>query len=58
LLEFRAEAHALAPELLGAFRRTPDRRVLEFAAYFFETFFLAIVLKETPSRRRHVPRDL
>ena len=30
----------------------------QLAAYFLETFLLAIVLKETPSRRRHVPRDL
>jgi hypothetical protein len=58
LSELRAQARALASQLLGALGRTPDGRVLEFEAYFFETFFLAIVLKETPSRRRHVPRDL
>jgi hypothetical protein len=58
LVEFRAQARTLAPELLGALGCAPDRRVFEFAAYFFEAFFLAVVLKETPSRRRHVPRDL
>jgi hypothetical protein len=56
--EFRGQARALAAELLGAIGCAPDGRILEFAGYFFETFFLAVVLKETPSRRRHVPRDL
>jgi hypothetical protein len=58
LREFRRKPRALFPELLGTLGRTPDSRVFEFEAYFFETFFLAVVLKETPSRKRHVPRDL
>jgi hypothetical protein len=58
LVEFLGQARALAPELLGALGRAPDGRMLEFAAYFFESFLLAVVLKETPSRRRHAPRDL
>jgi hypothetical protein len=56
--EFRGQPRALAPQLLGAIGCAPDGGILEFARYFFETFFLAVVLKETPSRRRHVPRDL
>jgi hypothetical protein len=56
--EFRRQARALTAQLLGAIRCAPDRRILQFAGYFLETFFLAVVLKETPSRRRHVPRDL
>jgi hypothetical protein len=57
-LELRRQPRALFPELLGTLGRTPDSGVFEFEAYFFEAFFLAVVLKETPSRRRHVPRDL
>jgi hypothetical protein len=57
-LEFCRQPRTLFPELLGTLGRAPDGRVFEFAAYFFEAFFLAVVLKETPSRRRHVPRDL
>jgi hypothetical protein len=57
-IELCRKPRTLFPELLGALRRAPDGRVFEFAAYFFEAFFLAVVLKETPSRRRHVPRDL
>jgi hypothetical protein len=58
LLELGGEACALAPELLGTLGRAPDGRILELAVDFFEPLFLAIVLKETPSRRRHAPRDL
>jgi hypothetical protein len=57
-LELCREPRALLAELLGALGRAPDSRVFEFAAYLFEAFFLAVVLKETPSRRRRVPRDL
>jgi hypothetical protein len=57
-LQLCRKPRTLFPELLGTLRRAPDGRVFEFAAYFFEAFFLAVVLKETPSRRRHVPRDL
>jgi hypothetical protein len=58
LIELGGEPRTLASQLLGALGGAPDRRVLQLAAYFLETFLLAIVLKETPSRRRHVPRDL
>jgi hypothetical protein len=58
LVELAAQPGALATELLGTLGCAPDRRVFEFEVYFFEAFFFAIVLKETPSRRRHVPRDL
>jgi hypothetical protein len=56
--EFGGQASAFATQLLGALGCTPDGRILEFEAYLFETLFLAVVLKETPSRRRRVPRDL
>jgi hypothetical protein len=58
LIEFGGEARTFASQLLGALGGAPDRGVLQLATYFLETFLLAIVLKETPSRRRHVPRDL
>ena len=50
VVELCTEARALFAEFLGLFRLLPDGRVFEFAAYFFETFFLEIVFKETPLR--------
>src|SRR5580698_8530748 len=44
-LELCRKPRALFPELLGTLRRAPDSRVFEFAAYFFEAFFFAVVLK-------------
>jgi hypothetical protein len=58
LLELGGQPRALPAELLGTLGRAPDRRILELAIDLFETFLLAIVLKETPSRRSHAPRDL
>jgi hypothetical protein len=58
LLQIRSETRTFAAKLLSAIRGAPDRRLLELAIYFLETLLLAIVLKETPSRRRHAPRDL
>jgi hypothetical protein len=58
LLDLRTQARAFAAELLGAIVRAPNCRVLKLATDLFETFLLAIVLKETPSRRRRAPRDL
>jgi len=52
------EPRAFAPQFLRALGRRPDGRVLELPAYFLEPFLLAVVFKETPSRRRHAPRDL
>jgi hypothetical protein len=56
--DFGAESRALLAELLGAFRLVPDGRVSEFERNLLEALFLQIVFKETPSRRRHAPRDL
>jgi hypothetical protein len=56
--EFGSEPRTFAPQLLGALRHGPDRRILQFATYFLEPFLLAVVFKETPSRRRLAPRDL
>jgi hypothetical protein len=58
LLELRAQARAFAPEFLRPVRCAPDLRVLQFARDFLEPLLLAVVLKETPSRRRRAPRDL
>jgi len=58
LPELRGQTRALAAELLGALRVGPDGRILELATDLFEAFLLAVVLKETPSRRSHAPRDL
>jgi hypothetical protein len=53
----RGELRALAAEGLGLVGVVPDLRVFEFAAYFGEPLALAVVLKDTPLRRRGVPRD-
>jgi hypothetical protein len=53
----RRELGALAAERLRLLRRVPDLRVFELAAYFREALALAVVLKDTPLRRRGVPRD-
>jgi hypothetical protein len=58
LLQIGGEARTFAAKLLRPVRSAPDRRVLELEIYFLESLLLAIVLKETPSRRRHAPRDL
>jgi hypothetical protein len=58
LIELAGQAGALAAELLGALRLAPDRRILKLAIDLFETFPLAVVLKETPSRSATAPRDL
>jgi hypothetical protein len=48
----------LLAEFLRTLRLVPDVRVFELAGDFLEPLFLQIVLKETPSRRQHAPRDL
>jgi hypothetical protein len=58
LPELRGETCTLAAELLGALGIAPDGRILELEIDLFEAFLLAVVLKETPSRRSHAPRDL
>ena len=45
------KARALAPELLRALGLDHSVGILQLAADLLETFFLAIVLKETPVRR-------
>jgi hypothetical protein len=54
LLEFCA----LLPQLLSAIGFVPDPRLLEFAGYLLKPFVLIVVIKDTSSRNRCVPRDL
>jgi hypothetical protein len=54
LLEFGA----LLAEFLRALRVIPDARLLEFAGYFLQTLIFIVVIKDTSSRNRRVPRDL
>jgi hypothetical protein len=53
----RLELRALLAERLRALGRLPDLGVLQFTTDFGEPLALAVVLKETPLRRRGVPRD-
>jgi hypothetical protein len=48
--EFGGELGALATQLLRSFRFGPDARVFEVPAYFLESFFLVVVIKEPPLR--------
>jgi hypothetical protein len=43
-----AQARTFAAEILRALRIVPDVGAFEFAGYFFETFALDRVVKETP----------
>jgi hypothetical protein len=47
-----------ASQLLRPLGLCPDGRVFELAADLFQAFFLVVVLKETPVRRRYAPRGL
>ena len=42
------EAGSLTAECLSALLVVPDFRISEFSFYFFETFFFASVVKDTP----------
>ena len=52
------ELGALLAELLSAVGFVPDPRLLEFARYFLKPLVLIVVIKDTSSRSRCVPRDL
>jgi hypothetical protein len=52
------ELGALLAELLRALRVVPDTGLLELAGYFLQAFALVVVIKDTSSRSRCVPRDL
>ena len=54
LLEFGA----LLAEFLRALGVVPDSGLFEFARYFLQPLVLVIVIKDTSSRSRCVPRDL
>jgi hypothetical protein len=47
-LELGGKLRAFAAERLRLVGVLPDGRVFELASYFFETFLLDVVLKETP----------
>ena len=48
----------LPPQLLGPFRIVPDAGLFELAGYLLKTLMLVVVIKDTSSRNRRVPRDL
>jgi hypothetical protein len=45
-------------EFLRAVRVVPDAGLLELASYFLKALVLVVVIKDTSSRSRCVPRDL
>jgi hypothetical protein len=58
LADVARQPGALAPELLGARRVGPDRRILQLPTDLLETLELAVVLKETPVANRSARRGL
>jgi hypothetical protein len=48
----------LPPKFLGAVGIVPDAGLFEFPGYFLKTLVLVVVIKDTSSRNRCVPRDL
>jgi hypothetical protein len=52
------QLRSLPPQLLGAVGIVPDAGLLEFAGYFLQALMLVVVIKDTSSRNRCVPRDL
>jgi hypothetical protein len=52
------EPRTFLAKLLRAFGLAPDGRIGELERYLLKALFLQVVFKETPSRRRHAPRDL
>ena len=58
LADVAGQPGALAPQLLGARRVGPDRRILQLPTDLLETLELAVVLKETPVANRSARRGL
>jgi hypothetical protein len=52
------QLRSFPPEFLGTFGVVPDAGLLEFPGYFLKPFVLVVVIKDTSSRNRCVPRDL
>jgi hypothetical protein len=52
------ELRSLPAEFLRALGIVPDTRLLEFPGYLLKAFVLVVVIKDTSSRNRCVPRDL
>lgn len=48
LFELGRKLRALAAQVSGFIGVLPDGRIFELAGYFFESFLLGVVLKETP----------
>jgi hypothetical protein len=52
------ELRSFFAKFLRTIRVVPDAGLLELAAYFLKALVLVVVIKDTPSRSRCVPRDL
>jgi len=52
------ELRTLFTQFLRALRLVPDPGLFEFAGYFLKALVLVVVIKDTSSRNRYVPRDL
>ena len=50
----RFQGGAFLPQGLSPFRLVPDIRLFQLGAYFFQTLFLGVVVKGTPSEARSV----
>ena len=52
------QSYPILPQLLRAFRVVPDIGLLQFAIDFFQLFFAAVEVKDTPSATRCAGSDL
>ena len=57
-LNYALQFRSLPSQFLGAVSVVPDTGLFEFPGYFLEALVLVIVIKDTSSRNRCVPRDL
>jgi hypothetical protein len=57
-LDDTLQLRSLPTQFLGAVGIVPDAGLLEFPGYFLKAFVLVVVIKDTSSRNRCVPRDL
>lgn len=57
-LDDALELRPLPPQFLGAIGVVPDAGLFEFPGYFLEALVFVVVIKDTSSRNRCVPRDL
>ena len=52
--DYGLQGRTLLTQGLGPFRLVPDIRLFQLGTYFFQTLFLRVIVKGTPSEARSV----